>query len=183
MAVNLNIPAGSLRALHLIGVSESTVLNVPGRGNVIGGRTGDLNVAFKVDVALIFQISKHDVFERKENDIYIEHTIPLHVALLGGTVVVATIREAVEIKLPAGIQNDEVKRLSHRGIQPAGGTSGNQYIKFKVDIPRYQIGMTFRLSEKQRGLIEECFDVRQQAKPSKESYFTRLKKLFSSSSL
>lgn len=181
MTVKLNIPAGNLCALQLTGVSESVVLSVPGRGNVVGGRTGDLNVTFKVDAALFSQISRHDVFERKENDIYIEHRIPLHIALLGGAVVVATIREAVEIKLPAGIQNDEVKRLSHRGIQPANGTPGNQYIRFKVDIPRYQGGAVLRLSEKQRSLIEECFDVRQQAGPNKESYFTRLRKLFSPS--
>jgi molecular chaperone DnaJ len=83
-------------------------------------------------------------------------SIPLHVALLGGTVIVPTIDGEVELKIPAGTQPEERKRLAKRGIQILGKTTsdrGDQYVTIKVQLPK-------NLSAKQRKLIEEAFGMK-----------------------
>lgn len=125
------------------GISEGEALSIRREGNRVGGSIGDVIVSFSVE--------RNDTFTRKKNDIYVTIPIPLYQALLGGTVLVPTIDGNVELKVSPGTQPDDVKRMSGRGIYNATTREqGNQYIRFKIEVPR-------SLSKEQQELIERCF--------------------------
>jgi len=126
------------------GVSEGEAVSIRSEGNRIGGSVGDVIISFSID--------RSDVFLRKKNDIYVNATVPLHHALLGGTVVVPTIDGNVELKIAPGTQPDDVKRMTGRGIYNASTREqGNQYVKFKVEVPK-------TLTKEQQELLEQCFN-------------------------
>lgn len=133
-AVQIEIPSG---------INEGDALSVRREGNRVGGSIGDVVVSFNVE--------RSDTFTRKKNDIYVTVPVPLHQALLGGTVTVPTIDGDVELKVSPGTQPDDVKRMSGRGIYNATTREqGNQYVRVKVDIPR-------SLTREQQELVERCF--------------------------
>lgn len=133
------------------GVGEGDALSIRREGNRIGGSIGDVIVSFNVE--------RSDTFTRKKNDIYVTAPVPLHQALLGGTVIVPTIDGNVELKVSPGTQPDDIKRMSGRGIyNSTTREQGNQYVKFKIEIPR-------SLSKEQQGLIERCFGSNEPQEP------------------
>jgi DnaJ-class molecular chaperone len=111
-----------------VGVSEETILSVPNQGSVVGGRHGDLLISFK--------IHQHPLFTRKGLDIYANVSVPLHIALLGGTVNVPTIKGSIEVRIKAGSQSGELKRVSGHGVQTSDGKSGDQYMRLVIEIPK-----------------------------------------------
>lgn len=126
------------------GVSEGEAVSIRGEGNRIGGSVGDVLISFSID--------RSDSFLRKKNDIYVNVTVPLHLALLGGIVIVPTIDGNVELKVAPGTQPDDVKRMTGRGIYNASTREqGNQYVKFKVEIPK-------TLTKEQQELLAQCFN-------------------------
>lgn len=107
-----------------------------------GGGYGDLLVELVVDA--------HDVFERREDDIYIEEEIPVTTAVLGGEIEVPTVHGDVKLKIPKGTQPGAVFRLGKKGAPKLGksGQFGDEYVKVRVEIPK-------RLSRKEKKLWEE----------------------------
>jgi len=93
-------------------------------------------------------VAEHPVFKRDGLDIHVDAPVTLSQALLGGDVIVPTITGEVQVKIPAGTQPDEKRVLRGKGIHKPSGESGNQYIHFKVVIPK-------TLTSKQKSLIEE----------------------------
>lgn len=134
-SVQIDIPAG---------VADGETFSVRREGSSMGGERGDLIITVAV--------AKSDVFSRKKNDIYVTVPINLYQAIKGDTVIVPTISGPVEMKIPAGTQPDDVKRLNGRGIYNAATREqGNQFVKIKVDIPR-------NLTSEQLDLLARCFD-------------------------
>ena len=112
-----------------------------GQAGKNGGEYGDLYVEL--------QVEPHDVFERSGDDIYIEESIPVTTAVLGGEIDVPTVHGDVTLKVPKGTQPGAVFRLSKKGTPRLGGKGfGDEYVKIRVDIPK-------RISRKERKLWEE----------------------------
>lgn len=107
-----------------------------------GGEYGDLYVEL--------QVEPHDVFERREDDIYIEEHIPVTTAVLGGEINVPTVHGDVTLKIPQGTQPGTVFRVKGKGAPKLGrqGRYGDEYVKVRVDIPA-------RISRNDRKLWEE----------------------------
>lgn len=82
------------------------------------------------------KILKSNIYERKGRDIFSNISIDLLTALTGGDVVVPTIHGEVIMKIPPGVQSNELKKLSHKGINDTSRGSGNHYVKIIVDIPK-----------------------------------------------
>lgn len=88
-------------------------------------------------------------FKREGQDVYVEVSIPLTTAILGGTVLVPTIDKEVKLKVRPGTQPDTVIRLRGQGIPyPHSSRRGNQYVIFKIKIPE-------KISSKGRKLLEQ----------------------------
>ncbi|KAI9340682.1 hypothetical protein DFJ73DRAFT_954200 [Zopfochytrium polystomum] len=141
--VKVSIPAG---------VDTGNRVRVAGKGNApIGGpgRPGDLHI--------LIDVQPHPRFSRKGADVLVTVEVPLHVALLGGTVRVPTIDGDVDLKIPAGTQPEEVKRLARRGTRIVNRASsldrGDQYVTLRVAIPK-------SLTERQRAALEDAFGLK-----------------------
>jgi molecular chaperone DnaJ len=100
--LNLNIPSG---------IEDATVLRVPGHGlpaNEPGLPPGDLHVSV---------YSRPDVrFQRRGADLWRAETIEVEDAVLGTKIQVPTLGGRLNVKIPAGIQPDEILRLQGKGL-------------------------------------------------------------------
>lgn len=132
--LRVNIPAG---------VDSGARLKLSGEGEhgANGGRTGDLYIAITV--------KEHPFFHREGNDIYCEVPISFAQAALGTELEVPTLEGRVELKIPAGTQNQRTFRMRNKGItQLRGSGRGDQYVRVLVEVPT-------NLSKRQRDLLEE----------------------------
>ncbi|MBD3362934.1 molecular chaperone DnaJ [Candidatus Dojkabacteria bacterium] len=125
------------------GIPDGVVLKFREKGNAgkNGGNSGDLYINIEV--------SPHEIFERRGDDIYIEQEIDVMTAILGGSIEVPTVHGDIEMKIPAGTQPNKVFKLSERGgIRFKNGGKGDQYVKIVVNIPK-------NLNKKQKKKLEE----------------------------
>ncbi|MGQ9591298.1 MAG: DnaJ C-terminal domain-containing protein, partial [Planctomycetota bacterium] len=124
--------SGRERALQVKippGVSTGTVLRLAGQGEagVRGGPPGDL--------LLEIELEPHPEFERDGLDIRSSVKVPLKTALLGGEVIVPTLRGSVSVKVPKGTSSDAWLRVRGQGIEARGG-KGDHLVRVVVTVPR-----------------------------------------------
>ncbi len=74
-------------------------------------------------------------FQRDGLDIRSSVHVPLKVALLGGEVVVPTLRGAVAVKVPKGTSSDTWLRVRGQGIE-SRGQRGDHLVRVVVTVPR-----------------------------------------------
>lgn len=125
------------------GVREGTSLRIAGAGQAgqRGGPPGDLFV--------VLHISKHPVFTREGDDLYIEQRVSFPQAAMGCELSVETLEEPVTMKVPPGTQSGALFRLRDRGMPRLGARGhGEQFVRILVDIPK-------SLSGKQKDLLRE----------------------------
>ena len=117
------------------GVENGANIRLPHQGNagMRGGATGH--------VFLRMRIGTHPVFRRMGSDIHIDTPIPMTVAALGGQIEVPTVDGTMPVQVPQGTQPEERAVLRGKGvpISPDSRQRGNQYVHFKVSIPKYVI--------------------------------------------
>ncbi|WP_340214066.1 DnaJ C-terminal domain-containing protein [Dinoroseobacter shibae] len=77
----------------------------------------------------------HKVFARDENDIEVEVPITFDEAVLGAKVEVPTLSGKVSMGIPRGATSGQRLRLKGRGIKPAKGEAGDQYVRLKIVTP------------------------------------------------
>ncbi len=120
--VEVKVPPGIREGARLRVAGQGS----PGRG---GGPAGDLYVRIKV--------LPHPVFRREGDDLYARVQVPLDVALLGGEVMVPTLKgTAVSLKIPAGVQNGAKLRLRGLGMPRSKGEGyGDLYAEVDVRLP------------------------------------------------
>ncbi|MPZ54220.1 MAG: molecular chaperone DnaJ [Acidimicrobiia bacterium] len=118
--INVKIPSG---------IKDGGVIRIPGKGSpgTNGGPAGDLQV--KVNV------SAHDLFGRKGNNLTL--TVPLSIseAVLGTKLSVPTLNGTVKLKIPAGTSSGRTFRVRGRGVKPARGKTGDLLVTVDVQIP------------------------------------------------
>lgn len=131
--IAVKIPAG-------IRSGQKLKLSREGDEGENGGPHGDLFV--------IIHIAKHPIFELKDHDVWVDLPVPLHVAILGGSLEVPTLTGRVMLTIPPMTPSGKVFRLKNKGFPNDSGSSyGSQYVKVLVDLPS-------ELNEKERELIE-----------------------------
>ncbi len=157
--VSVEIPAG---------IDHNNRLRVPSQGEpgLNGGPRGDLFC----DI----QLSDHDRFHRRGDDL--EHTLEITFpqAALGSSCEIHALESSVDVNIPAGTQSGDVIRLRGQGmprLQSSG--RGDLYLAIQVQTPR-------KLSSEQKRLVEELDAVlpRSSASESKKKsgFFSRSKK-------
>lgn len=128
------------------GVDTGSRLRIPGEGEAggKGGPAGDLYIETNV--------SPHDIFTRRDNDILMEATITFTQAALGDEIIIPTIDGNAKMKIPPGTQNGNVLRLRGKGLSSLRiSGKGDQLVKIKVDVPT-------KLNDRQRHLLRELAD-------------------------
>jgi DnaJ-class molecular chaperone len=130
------------------GVNNGSRIRLAGKGQPGsgGGQAGDLY--------LVVTVLPHNIFERKEDDLYIDMPVPLTVAVLGGEIEVPTLKGKVALKIPPETQNERVFRLAGQGMPQLGdSTRGDLMVKVKVQVPT-------GLSDKEQELFKKLKELR-----------------------
>lgn len=113
------------------GVKNGSKVRMTGKGGpgYGGGKAGDLY--------LIVIVKPDPIFQRKGDDLQIDVSVPLTIAVLGGEVKVAALSGDLELKVPALTQNGKVFRLSSKGMPHLDKSgSGDLLAKVKVVLPQ-----------------------------------------------
>lgn len=113
------------------GVRDGQQLRMKGKGGpgINGGAPGD--------IYLNLHVREHPHFERKGDDLYCQIHVDLYTAVLGGPVLIRTMKNASRITLAAGTQNGKVVRLKGMGMPryQKPGEYGDLYAKVQVVLP------------------------------------------------
>lgn len=129
--IEIKIPAG-------IGGGE--MVRLGGMGEALqGGTAGDLYV--KVHVR------PHAVFTREGDNLRMTLKIKLTDAILGATYAIPTLKDEIDLKIPAGISHGEVLRVKGKGLEREG-YAGDILVTISIEIPS-------KLSRKAKKLIKE----------------------------
>lgn len=125
------------------GVDNGHQLRISGKGasGYNGGPNGDIYIEFIV--------KDHPLFERKDNDIYVDVPLTVVEATLGCKKEVPTLTGSVILDIDAGSQPGDQLRLKGKGIKdPTGNRKGDMYVVLDVVIPN-------KLDRKQKELFKE----------------------------
>ncbi|MBQ2662012.1 MAG: molecular chaperone DnaJ [Clostridia bacterium] len=154
----VNVPAG-------IDNGQSIPLRGQGEHGKRGGMNGDLYVVIKV--------KPHKLFTRQGYDLYLDMTIPVTTALLGGEIQVPTLTGNIKYTVGEGTQPGTVFRLKEQGVQRINSSGkGDMFVKVIVQMPK-------KLSDEQRTLIKKLADSLgdkySDSKPTKRGIFDKFK--------
>lgn len=125
------------------GVDTGYQLRISGKGaaGYNGGPNGD--------IYLEFNVKDHPLFERKENDIYLDVPITITEAVLGCKKEIPTLNGNVVLDIDAGSQPGDQLRLRGKGVKdPTRKKTGDMYVVLDVIIPT-------KLDKKQKDLFKD----------------------------
>jgi curved DNA-binding protein len=138
--IRITIPAG---------IEDGQKIRLKGHGGegVNGGPPGDLYITFS--------IVNDTPFKRVGSDLYLMLDIDLYTALLGGDVIVDTLRDKVKLKIKPGTQNGTKIRIKEKGFPfyKEDGRYGDLYATVNVKLPT-------NLTEKQQELFKQLSEMK-----------------------
>jgi len=151
--LNLKIPAG---------VETGSRLRISGKGE------GGLHNGPPGDLFVVLHVRTHDVFKRRDEDIYCEIPIPFHIAALGGEVQVPTIHGYAKLKIPPGTQTGREFRLRGKGLSPTQGyRHGDQHVFVVIEVPE-------KISGKHKKQLQQWADQLTEAQhPERVAFYKR----------
>lgn len=128
------------------GVKDGQKMRLANQGEDGRGGRGDLLITIKV--------RPHPMFERREDDLYVEVPVDYVVAALGGEVCVPTPSGRVTMKIPPGTSGGRTFRLPGQGMPKLHENKrGNMYAKIRVYVPE-------KMPDKERDLLQQIRDIR-----------------------
>ncbi len=132
--IEVNIPEG---------VDNGYQLRISGKGSAgqNGGPNGDIYLEFKV--------KSHPLFEREDEDIYLNVPLTITEAILGTKKEIPTLTGNVILDVKAGTAAGEKVKLKGKGVKKVNAIGkGNMYVIYDIIIPT-------KLSMHQKKLIKE----------------------------
>lgn len=109
---------------------------------------GESATAGNGDLYLEYTVSEHEIFQRDNNDVYLQLPITITDAVLGCKKEVPTISGPVKLTVEAGSESGDKLRLKGKGIADVHGyKKGDMYVIIKVVIPN-------KISKEQKKLFE-----------------------------
>ena len=133
--IRITVPAG-------IADGQTIKLNGQGGPGINGGPAGDLYITFV--------IAEDPIYKRHEDNLYMNVSIDLYTAILGGEVIIDTLNGKIKLKVKPETQNGTKVRLKGKGfpIYKEEGKFGDLLITFNVTLPT-------NLTDKQKELFKE----------------------------
>ncbi|MHA3977113.1 DnaJ C-terminal domain-containing protein [Halovulum sp. GXIMD14794] len=111
------------------GLNDGQTLRLRGKG---GAGMGDGPAG---DALVKVTVRHHPIFTRDGNDIELDLPITFDEAVLGAKVEVPTISGTVSMTIPKASSSGDRLRLKGRGIKPARGAPGDQFVRLKIVLP------------------------------------------------
>lgn len=156
--VNIHIPAG---------VDNGSKLRSPGKGEAgeLGQPAGDLYI--------FIHVRDHEIFERREDNLYCQIPIKFTLAALGGKIDVPTLYGKASLKIPPGTQSNTTFRLREYGMTHLrSGQKGDQMVRVQIEVPK-------QLKEDEKRLLEEFAIASGDAQnPVSQSFLEKAKRFF-----
>jgi molecular chaperone DnaJ len=158
-SIKVQVPAG---------IDDGARLRVTGQGEsgANGAQPGDLYCDIHVQ--------PHPIFQRQDYDIICEFPITFTQAALGCEIEVPTILGKLrKVRIPAGMQSDEVIPVRGEGIPHVRGYGvGNLLVHIVVETPT-------KLTSRQKELLKEFAESEHKnVTPKRKSFFQKVRKLF-----
>jgi curved DNA-binding protein len=101
------------------------------------------------DLLIKIRVRPHPVYERRDDDLYLDVPVDYVTAAMGGEIQVPTLTGRVTMKVPPGTSSGRVFRLPGQGMPKLkDGGRGNLYAKVRVTIPE-------AINDKERELLEQ----------------------------
>lgn len=125
------------------GIDNGMQQRISGKGGAgyNGGSNGDIYIEYSV--------KEHDLFERDNEDIYLEVPLTIAEATLGTKKEIPTLNKPVRLEVKPGTQNMDKVKLKGQGIKNVNSTGkGDMYVVFNVVIPT-------KLTRQQKDLMKE----------------------------
>lgn len=126
------------------GISHGQKLKLKGKGSASspGGSRGNLLLTVNIDMP--------DAYERKGDNLYLDHPIDLYTAVLGGETVVETLGGTIKLNIPAGTSSGKLFRLNGMGMPKFKNTlqKGDLLVRIQIEVPE-------KLSAKEKELFEK----------------------------
>lgn len=137
----------TLRITIPAGLAEGSTLRVAGHG--LPGEEG----AAPGDLLVTVTSAPDPRFQRRGADLWRAESIEVEDAVLGTHIVVPTLDGEVDVKVPPGIQPDDVLRLRGKGLPRFDGEGvGDLKLRIQVRIPRHPSPEERELYERLRAL-------------------------------
>lgn len=140
----LNLNGKKIRITVPAGIDDGQTIRIKGHGapGVNGGPPGDLYITFT--------IRPEAGFKREGANLYLAREIDLYTAVLGGEVMVDTLKGKVRVTVPAGTQPGTRVRLKGQGFPryKQEDSFGDLYVTWSVRLP-------VNLSQKEMELFTE----------------------------
>jgi len=125
------------------GVDSGHTIRLEGEGD-----TGDGDIA-PGDLYVVVSVSKHPVFERHGDDLYMQQDIGIAEAALGAAVTVSCLDGTSTLEIPGGTQNGSLLKLKGKGMPRLGSRHrGDLYVVVRVSVPTH-------LTNRQKDLLGE----------------------------
>ncbi|CAL4319288.1 molecular chaperone DnaJ [Buchnera aphidicola] len=144
-------------------------LNNEGEVGENGSNPGDLYILIKV--------KKHNIFKRKNNNLYCEIPISFPMAALGGEVKVPTLNGKIKLKIPEETQSGKLFRVKGKGVKSIRSSlTGDLLCKIVVETP-------INLNAYQKNLLNEFKNSlkshrQEKNNPRSKRFFDGVKKFF-----
>ena len=139
--------SGKVKVNKTIEVKIPAGVNTGNQQRVSGyGEVGELGNG---DLYLEYRVLPHPIFERDDNDIYLELPITITEAVLGCKKEIPTISGNVKLTIEAGSNTGDKLRLKGKGVEDVHSyRKGDMYVILNVVIPD-------KLSKEQKKLFEQ----------------------------
>lgn len=108
------------------------------------------------DLQVVIDETPHDLFRREGDDLYLDMTIDLPTAILGGTVEIPTLKGNIRMPINSGTQSGKVMRAKGYGmpinrVKNNSNSFGDMYITINVYIPEHLTDDEKKIFEKLKG--------------------------------
>jgi len=132
---------------------------------------GEVGQAGSGDLYLFIKVREHAVYKRNGNDLYMDVPVSFAKAALGGDVIVKTLKEDMEMKIPAGTQGGKMFRLKGQGMPSVHGhhEHGDLYARVMIEVPTH-------LNSRQKETLEAF--AKEMGDGVKGSFKEKIKKAF-----
>lgn len=114
------------------GVSEGQILKLTGKGSP------GSNVGAGGDLLITIKVKKHPMFNRIDDDLYLDLPVDIYTAVLGGKTEISTFKGKTKISIPPETPNGKTLRLPGLGMAKYGKENmyGDMYVKIDLQTPK-----------------------------------------------
>jgi curved DNA-binding protein len=128
----LNLSNQTLNLKLKPGIADGQILKMKEKGGpgMNGGPNGDLYITINVH--------RHDLYERRGNDLHFDQPLDPFTAIIGGKLSVRAIDKTLKINIPPGTDSDKVFRLKGMGMPVYGDAAnrGDAYVRVIIHVPK-----------------------------------------------